>query len=138
MSWPALRTRAGLRLSWPRLALAGAIAWAAPVPLGALLIGLGALLRQAPEAPLQVTGFFLVASAYLSWAGLLVGVPLSVLALRRGWAGWAVALGTGAALGAAAGLATGLEAGIVLPGALVIAAVYWLALRRMTGPALAP
>ena len=137
MSWPALRTRPGLRLSWPRLALAAGVAWAAPVPLGALLIGLGALIDRGPDAALQVTGFFLVASVYLSWSGLIAGVPLSVLALRHGWSGWAVALAAGATLGGLATALSGLEASITLPGALVITAAYWLMLRRMTGPALA-
>jgi hypothetical protein len=45
--------------------------------------------------------------------------------------------GAAARLGGLATALSGLEASIVLPGALVIAAAYWLMLRRMTGPALA-
>ncbi len=48
-----------------------------------------------------------------------------------------MALGTGAVLAAGVSHLTGLEPDIVLPGALLIAATYWLALRRMIGPALA-
>lgn len=101
-----------------------------------LLLWLGNLVEQGPPTASYIAshGFFPLASLYLSLAGLLVGVPLSVLALR---AGWAVALGTGTALALGASLATGLEPEIVLPGALFIAAAYWLLLRRMIGPALA-
>ena len=58
-----------------------------------------------------------------------------MLALRTGFAGWAVALGTGAALTAAVSLLTGLEPDIVLPGALLIAGIYWLVLCGALGPA---
>ncbi|MFP4569672.1 hypothetical protein [Rhodosalinus sp.] len=139
MNWPARRTRPGLRAGPARLGLAALVAYLAPVPPGMLLLWLGTLVEQGPPAASYIAshGFFLLASLYLSWAGLLVGVPLSILALRTDWAGWAVALGTGAVLAAGVSHLTGLEPDIVLPGALLIAATYWLALRRMIGPALA-
>ena len=136
MSWPALRTRPGLRAGPARLALAAVVAYLAPIPPGVLLLWVGTPVEQGPSAASYVAshGVFLLASLYLSWAGLLVGVPVSVLALRTGFAGWAVALGTGAALAAAVSLLTGLEPDIVLPGALLSAGVYWLVLRGAVGP----
>jgi hypothetical protein len=136
VNWPALRTRPGLRAGPARLALAAVVAYLAPIPPGALLLWLGTLVEQGPPTASHVAshGFFLLASLYLSWVGLLVGVPLSVLALRTGFAGWAVALGTGAALAASVSLLTGLEPDIVLPGAMLSAGVYWLVLRGAVGP----
>ena len=65
---------------------------------------------------------------------MLVGVPVSVLTLHAGCAGWAVAPGTGAALAATVSLLTGLDPDIVRPGALLIAGIYWLVLRGAVGP----
>ncbi len=133
--WPALRTKPVARPPLQRLAAAALAAWIAPPAAGAALLVLGNLLPPGPgPTALSVEGFFLMSSVRLSWAGLLAGVPLSVLALRAGLAGWAVALGAGAALGVGAGLAVGLEPGIVLPGSVMAAAAYWLTLRGAIGP----
>ncbi|SMY06580.1 hypothetical protein [Flavimaricola marinus] len=73
-------------------------------------------------------------SPFLSWMGLLIGVPLAILAGYSGFGGWVVTLAGGALCGYAVGAVIG---GAAMPGPPPIFAVlgsvfggfYWLSAR---------
>lgn len=134
--WPALRTpRGGLNgLTLPKLILAMLICLIVPMACGLALFftaePLGDMIGYAGDGPILTMGIglMLIYSPMLAWVGLVPGVPLFLLALSRGWAGWAIAMVTGAAIGLI--FATLVKAGAVfaLFGALN-ALIFWLALR---------
>lgn len=101
MSGP-LSTEPGAAGAWAHV-LGAVFALVLPAALGfALMFGLAGLLPAPPArspipAMLQPWLSMLVVSPVLTWAALLVGIPLAVSAARRGRAGWAAfALGGGA------------------------------------------
>jgi len=70
------------------------------------------------------------ASIWLSWAVLLVAVPFSLYLLHIGWAGWAIAIATGALPGIVAIPFTDINViGIVVPFGAMLGLIYWLILR---------
>lgn len=134
--WPALRTpRGGLDgLTLPKLILAMLICLIVPMACGLVLFfasgPLGDRIGYAGDGPILTMGLglMLIYSPLLAWVGLVPGVPLFLLALSRGWAGWISAATTGAAIGLL--FATLVKAGALfaLFGALN-ALIFWLALR---------
>ncbi len=136
MSWPALRTVAGRVPTWRQFALASLITLIAPVVVGASLSILFAPAHGTDAAigfggALFIAGFYLAFSFYLSWLGLLVALPLSIMAMRRGFAGWAVALLAGLAVGGLIGAGLGLAPWLTAPAGLIHGGTYWLALRLL-------
>lgn len=132
--WPILRTpeRAAPGI-W---ALFGAtiITIIAPVLLGAgIFLFAGFVFGHETEAGfgsfLFMIGFFLAFSFYLSWAGLIIAVPLAILAFRYGTAGWSVALVAGIAVGTLMFAVFGLAWFVTIPAGIIFALTFWLALR---------
>lgn len=139
MSWPAIKTpdHTSQTLRVLDYILAATVVWIA-IPLFAGL--LAALLRQASVVTDSAWGNDLLdlllvvfVSPVFSWFGLLVGLPMMIYAARHNFAGWATAVGFGAAV---PGLLIGLVFGniidgfkvFIIPGAL-FAGVFWLTLR---------
>ncbi len=75
-------------------------------------------------------GLILTYAFLYSWMGFVPGVPLAVLALHKGLAGWAMALLGGGLSGAGVGAFLGVPIPAALVGALM-AGLYWLALRLL-------
>jgi len=127
--WPAVRTSpeamraAGLR---PFLWAAGTMLLL-PLLCGAALLALGSLMPVAPEpsarAIVEGMGLVLVTSGIITAPVAALAVPLSYVAARRGYGGWAVALLGAVVLG---GLAMGVLAGRPSPGTMISGAAYGL------------
>ncbi len=111
--WPAVRTRpvSAREVGWRPLVVAwfavsvgvpvativvGLLGFATLSAPAALGLGLG---RRAEEFLVDMLNFLLL-SPVLTWAFLLPGALLALVAARLGWAGWLVALALGAAAGA--------------------------------------
>jgi hypothetical protein len=77
---------------------------------------------------LYIVGVFVGFSPMFSWAGLLLGVPLSILAMSRGMAGWGVAAGGGTLAGALTGAVLGSVMFMAAFGA-GFGLLYWIFLR---------
>lgn len=147
--WPALRTMGPGHLDY-EMGHAASYALAA-VLIGLPMIGLGAswMLDGNPAEMGSGLTIYSVAqmvaySPLVSWLGLILGVPLVHTAIRKGFGGWAVALGIGGVAGAIV-LSLSVWSFLSFPtvrigligagfGAL-FAGVYWLVMR-LTAPAL--
>lgn len=70
---------------------------------------------------------FAAFSFYFSWIGLLMGVPLAIAALKRGIAGWGMALLAGATVGQVVALVLSMP--IALAMGPFLALIYWIGLR---------
>lgn len=108
-----------------------------PVLLGALLsLGASAFFSSetliGPGALLFTIGVFLSFSFYLSWAGLMVAIPLAFLAFRYGIAGWGSAVIGGIAVGGIIFSLFGLEWPVTLPAGAFFGAVFWVSLRLLS------
>ena len=84
---------------------------------------------------LYISGIFVGFSPMFSWAGLLLGVPLSILAMSRGMAGWGVAAGGGTLAGALTGAVLGSVSFMAAFGA-GFGLLYWIFLRWLAPAAL--
>lgn len=152
--WPAVRTRPARPSevgSWPIAAGCLLVLVAVPAAAG-LLVAQDAL--AAPSGPLAAQGAaggflaLLAASPLMSWAFLLAAAPLAVLALKRGLAGWLVALAAGAAAGAGGWMLmwSGLDhvrmgladLGIMALVGAVLGGAFWLGLRLAAPRLVAP
>lgn len=95
------------RLDWRAWALAGLVAWLAPVAAGVVLGGLAGLAGRllAPDAApglelvLYISATALVISPAFAWIGLLILLPLLHALAAVGWLGWLPALAAGALAG---------------------------------------
>jgi hypothetical protein len=137
MSWPAFRTPPRAGPGWAAYVGASLITLIAPVLLGAILsVSAGALFGTETEAGLGAllftAGFFLAFSFYLSWTGLILAIPLAILAFRHGWAGWAMAVLAGISTGAVIYTVFGMEWFITMPAGALFGAVFWLSMRWLS------
>ncbi len=136
--WPALRTPTGglTGLTLPKLLLAMLICLAAPMAIGLALVfsaaPLGQAIGYAGDGPIftLAIGLFLVYSPILAWIGLVPGVPLFLLAMARGWAGWVVSLCVGGLIGLVLSALVDTSSVFALFGAFN-AIVFWCALRGL-------
>ena len=101
-------------LGWKDWAIATAVIWLTPIPLGiavlALAYGLSALIgaTSVPDAThpvlaLFLLGYVLLFSPMFSWAGLVVAIAPAWGLLRLGRGGWASFLALGLLAGGLAG-----------------------------------
>ena len=124
-------------VGWSDLAVAALAAWVVPMVPGLALMAMvpvmGLIPASAGEPALLAgtLGVALVFSPLLSWVGLLIGVPLSVLCLARGWFGWGVALAVGAMSAGIAAGALDMAAGVTLTVGAGAAAVFRAVLIAM-------
>jgi len=141
--WPAFRTpRGGHRELTPGVVIKAALAGiVGPALLGGVLMlfgtAFGDLFGYAGDLPIAAfgVGVIMAFSPTLSWAGMLIGVPLSLFALSRGFAGWAAALGFGGLAGALVGAPLS-SAPILAVSGIICAGPYWLTLRWLCPQAL--
>lgn len=133
--WPAIRTPKGVVPGWRAFLGASIISLVVPVLTGIALTILASLVFSGPGntspfgALLFTAGFFLGFSIYLSWVGLLMALPLVILAFRLGGAGWVTALAIGVLTGGLIYLTLGMAWAMTLPLGAFFAAVFWLSLR---------
>ncbi len=126
-----LRSQPTDGIPWKHLLIAALFAWAVPSLIGVALLGLfHAGGDQLPgNAPLYLWSgsVMMLLSPMLSFAGLVLAVPLSGLLLRAGWFGWLIAAAIGAGVGA---LMSGM---IEFPAAAPFGVVILLLLRFVLG-----
>lgn len=88
----------------------------------------------------KLTLFFIFtamgASLAFAWAGVAVGVPVALWLIARGWGGLVPVTAAGALVGGAAMAALGWSAMLAGMFGALYAAVFWLALWMLAGPAL--
>ncbi len=142
--WPAVRTRpvSAREVGWRPLVVAwfavsvgvpvativvGLLGFATLSAPAALGLGLG---RRAEEFLVDMLNFLLL-SPVLTWAFLLPGALLALVAARLGWAGWLVALVLGGAAGVvlAAASGAGSSSSLVILTAALVAGAFWLGIR---------
>lgn len=124
----------GARVGAARFAVAFGAGWIAPSALGLGLLLVQKALVFAPDLRLTVAlvALLLLYSPIFSWMALLLGAPAVVWLVRRGWFGWPVALGLGAALGAGLAAALGGMGPAVGPAlGLMGGGAVWGSLRLM-------
>ncbi|WP_377507731.1 hypothetical protein [Octadecabacter sp. R77987] len=140
--WPAIHTTVGGQRHLTGRIYAGLLAlMLIVVPACGVMVAVVAgwmgngLNGSGPMSVLALVGVFLGYSPILSWAGLLIGMPLSVLAMSKGKAGWLVALAAGAIAGGLIGLL--LQAVVVTaPFGALFGGLYWLFTRWLAPAAL--
>ena len=135
--WPVLRTdkEAAGKVFWRHHAIACAAVLIVPSLLGyGYLVLLTSSEAMATLSWGGVDGLtiglfasFAAFSFYFSWIGLMIGVPLAIASLRRGIAGWGIALLAGAVIGQLVALV--LSTPIALAMGPFLALIYWISLR---------
>ncbi|MGX9350857.1 hypothetical protein ACS3QZ_06625 [Shimia sp. W99] len=135
--WPVFRTdkEAARKVFWRHHAIACAAVLIVPSLLGYIYLIL--FISSETKATLSWGGVdgltislfasFAAFSFYFSWIGLLMGVPLAIAALKRGIAGWGMALLAGAAVGQVVALVLSMP--IALAMGPFLALIYWISLR---------
>ena len=133
--WPAIRTTVGGHRHLTALIYAGLLTlMLIVVPVIGFLIAVvtspfvDELNNNILLSQLYIVGIFVGFSPMVSWAGLLLGVPLSILAMSRGMAGWGVAAGGGTLAGALTGVFLGSVMFMATFGA-GFGLLYWIFLR---------
>lgn len=140
--WPAINTPVGgQRYVAPMVYVALVTLVFLIVPVGGALLTLIAVILGGSDTPpnfatpAYLLGILLTLSPPVSWAGLLVGVPLSILAMARGYAGWLVSTLAGAVIGLLCGMF--LESPeFMAPGGALMGGLYWIFLRWLAPAAL--
>ena len=149
--WPIWRTAP--RRLWPIslsvLISAAVLTWLAPVLLGGLVLGVLHAIGATNAGWLTFVippGYVAVYGGIVSWAFLLAGVPLARFALRKGYAGWAVAMLSGLGLSCLGILLlpdsglfnASLMAPFFLSSGAAHGGLFWLMVRWMSPEAIAP
>ncbi|MEJ6477868.1 MAG: hypothetical protein QNL92_04215 [Octadecabacter sp.] len=133
--WPAIHTTVGGQRHLTALIYAGLLTlMLIVVPVIGFLIAVvtspfvDELNNNILLSQLYIVGIFVGFSPMFSWADLLLGVPLSILAMSRGMAGWGVVAGGGTLAGALTGAVLGSVIFMAAFGA-GFGLLYWIFLR---------
>ena len=108
-----LRSQPQLETPWKHLLTAGLLALMLPCALGVacrlLLFAFGDLVPAGLGQDLRIYSLALIISPFLGLAGLILGLPITAVLLRKGWFGWLSAGVLGFGLGALIGTMVGFE-----------------------------
>ena len=108
-----LRSRLLLETPWKHLLTACLLALMLPCALGVavrlVLFAFGDLVPAGLEQDLRISSLALMISPFLGLAGLVLGLPITAVLLRKGWFGWLTAGLLGLRLGALIGTMVGFE-----------------------------
>lgn len=135
--WPVFRTRRSERVAVWKFLLAALLSTVGCTVIGVVLMFLGGAFGATTElgGALYVVGVLMLYAFVYSWIGFFPGIPMAILAVRKGFAGWGIAV----EVGLLSGLVVGLFIGALLPSVFiggVMAALFWISLRWLAPKAI--